>query len=69
LQAGLAGHADVEDSEVDRFVEGLFDGFGAVGRFGDDSEVRLVVEDAFQPFADERVVVGDEDSGDGGNGH
>jgi hypothetical protein len=52
LQAGLAGHADVEDREVDGLVEGLFDGFGAVGGFGDDSEVRLVVEDTFEPFAD-----------------
>ena len=49
--------------------ERTLDRLGAVGRLGDDLEVRLGVEDHLQPVAHERMVVGDEDPCDEGDRH
>jgi hypothetical protein len=69
LEAGLARHADVEDREVDVALEPALDRLGAVDGLGDDLEIGLGVEDELQPLPDDRVIVGDENAGDEGDGN
>ena len=55
------GHADVHQHDVGPEPARRRDRVLAVGRFADDAEVGLAVEDLAQPDADERLVVGDQD--------
>jgi hypothetical protein len=49
-------------------LESPFDGFLSVSCFRDDVQVWFGAEEELQSFANNLVVVGDEDAGDGGDG-
>src|SRR5690606_695799 len=63
LQAGQAGHGDVEDGDVGLVELDLLDRLRPVARLGDDGQVRLVVEDQAQTPTDEGVVVAEQNRG------
>jgi hypothetical protein len=69
LDAGHARHRHVEDDQVDVFAERLLDRLGAVFGLGDYLEIGSGVEDLLQAGADDRIIVGDQDSGDKWNRH
>lgn len=69
MQAGQAGHGDVEDGQVGLVDAGRFDGFSAVAGFGHDGEVGFAVENEADSTADQRVIVGEKDAGFGDLGH
>jgi hypothetical protein len=64
LDARHPRHRHVQDHELDVLRESLLDGGGPILGFRDDREVGFGVEDAAQPCADDRMVVGDEDARD-----
>src|SRR5690606_21127782 len=70
VEAGAAGHADVEDGDVDRVGAGESDGFVAVG--GEQDAVVLMKNDA-DGLAGAFLVVHDQQVGQGffggGGGH
>ena len=69
LQAGHAGHRDVEDHEVHVVRERPLDRLRPVVDLGDDAEVGLAVEQLAQPVAHDRMIVGEEHAGDQRRGH
>ncbi len=69
LEAGHAGHGDVEDGQVHGGVPGPGDGLGPVPGLGDDRQVRFPVQDEAHSPAYEGVVVGEQHADRGGGGH
>lgn len=54
-----AGHADVDESDVDAVGGGLLDGLQAVGGLGHHFDALIVVEEVGEAEADQGVVVDD----------
>ena len=69
LQAGHAGHRDVEDDEVHVVRERPLDRLCPVVDLADHAEVRFAVEQLAQPVAHDRMVVGEEHAGDQRSSH
>ncbi|CAM5499990.1 hypothetical protein SALBM311S_03435 [Streptomyces alboniger] len=55
------GHADVQEDDVGTVVPGRLAGLVAVGRLGDDRDVRAAGEQGGQAGSDHGVVVGHDD--------
>ncbi|MCB0073531.1 MAG: hypothetical protein KDE20_18810, partial [Caldilineaceae bacterium] len=53
-----AGHADVHEDEVGAQLARFDHDFQPIGRFADDLEIWLAVEDADHPLTEETVIVG-----------
>jgi hypothetical protein len=62
LQPSHAGHRDVEDRQIDVWVQRELHGLGAVTRFPGDFQVWLSIEDEAQSATHQSVVVGEENS-------
>jgi hypothetical protein len=56
------GHADVHQHHVGSEVLGQADAFVAVGRFRDDLDVGLTIEDHAEPCPQKGLIVDDEDA-------
>jgi hypothetical protein len=55
-------HADIEHGDIGMVLRNKVHGLTAVVRFGDDFEIRLLLEEKLDAGSDNRVVVGEEDA-------
>ena len=68
LDAGAAGHDDVEQDDVGLLEPGRADPVVTVARLADDLDVVLAIEQEAQAGADDRVIVDDENANRHGSG-